>query len=290
MKINQFAIYRVNNTLEGRKLWRHSMEFVRKRKLQVVIENYHQIYLNQCQKGESLYGIWERAKEEFEVQRKGEPVGVSDVIVLSREGEVSCYYIDKETLVRLSDFIRMKTDGALITVDTTHYKIENHQGEWRVTDNLIYLGKQFYLLENEKYGKNASSVILDAYGRIIVEKAIKFDDKVKEIIRRHMEKASQDKSQLTSKSDRLLLFQKYFENGEYFRTSESGTEQNYNMVDGVVNNQKTKEQRQQTKSQKQQGKKRTSVLLRLHLKQIQVAKKSGKPIPTHLQEIERNRK
>ena len=36
--------------------------------------------------------------------------------------------------------------------------------------------------------------------------------------------------------ERLEHYQKFFENGTYERSWESGTEENYNMVDGQVNN------------------------------------------------------
>lgn len=37
---------------------------------------------------------------------------------------------------------------------------------------------------------------------------------------------------------RLEHYQKYYQNGTYERSRESGTEANYDMVDGLVNNQK----------------------------------------------------
>ena len=43
MHINQFAIYRADqNTLQGRKLWHHTMEFIREKKLSIRIEYYKQ--------------------------------------------------------------------------------------------------------------------------------------------------------------------------------------------------------------------------------------------------------
>lgn len=71
--------------------------------------------------------------------------------------------------------------------------------------------------------------------------------------------------------------------------SESGTEANYDMVDGRVNNMPDKKPDQQLRKKKK-SKKKVSVIRRLHQKQIDIAKRSGKPVPMYLQETERNRK
>ena len=62
---------------------------------------------------------------------------------------------------------------------------------------------------------------------------------------------------------RLEIWQKYHENGEYLRSIESGTEENDNMIDGISNN---------------RGSKRVSVLLRLKEKQKEVAARYGKAV------------
>ena len=74
---------------------------------------------------------------------------------------------------------------------------------------------------------------------------------------------------------------------------------NYDMVDGLVNNQKKNPEKiSDTHSNKQTSrnqqdnkpKKRRSVIKRLHQKQIAIARRSGKPIPKYLdQEMERKR-
>ena len=98
--------------------------------------------------------------------------------------------------------------------------------------------------------------------------------------------------------DRLEHYQKFFENGTYERSWESGTEGNYNMVDGQVNNLKSAEEKRVERkpaqrpeqSSKKKLKKKESVIKRLREKQIAIAVKSGKPVPRYLeQEMERRR-
>ena len=72
--------------------------------------------------------------------------------------------------------------------------------------------------------------------------------------------------------------------------AESGTEANYDMVDGLVNNQKKQANAKETAriDYNVKLKKRRSVIKRLREKQIAIAVKSGKPIPKYLdQEMER---
>ena len=75
----------------------------------------------------------------------------------------------------------------------------------------------------------------------------------------------------------LLHHQKFFENGTAERAKESGTEQNYNMIDGCVNNVPKKPRRIGD---------RWSVLDRLHIKQAERRQKDNTP----QQEQERSRK
>lgn len=69
----------------------------------------------------------------------------------------------------------------------------------------------------------------------------------------------------------------------YERSHESGTEANYDMVDGQVNNQKKDAEIKQNPAAKR-PKKRTSVIKKLHEKQIAIAKRSGKPVPKYLEQ------
>ena len=81
----------------------------------------------------------------------------------------------------------------------------------------------------------------------------------------------------------LETWQKYHENGEYLRSAEITEEQNYNMIDGRVNNLPAKPRKIGS---------RISVLDRLHLKQAEIMKRNGKPAQQMeaAQDMERRRK
>lgn len=293
MKLNQFAIYRVNQQTEGKALWHLPYQEAIRQKISVRVEYYRQVSIEKMQEDEKVTDIIKRMKKELEV---------SDVLVINHDGEISCYYIDENYPQYLAGFIRMNTSGTLITMDTDNYHIEGKKGNWIASDSIIIDGKQFYLMEHQQYRNQAAGVILDAYGRLIVEECLKgFDEetkqKIHEYIQQNLPQNTEQKME-QRREQRLEYYQKFYQNGMYERSRESGTEANYDMVDGLVNNQKNPEKVSDTHMNKKHSqnqrdhvpKKRRSVIKRLREKQIAIAVKSGRPIPKYLdQEMERHK-
>ena len=294
MKLNQFAIYRVNQQTEGKALWHLPYQEAIRKNVSIRVEFYRLISIQPMQEGEKVSDIWKRIKKRCEV---------SDVLVLNQNGEISCYYIDENYPQYLAGFIRINTSGTLITIDTENYQIDGKNGNWMATDTIIIDGEQFYLMEHQKYGNQAQGVILDAYGKMIIEECKRgFDEETKQKIHDYIQQhiLQNPVHHIRQQNhQRLEHYQKYYQNGTYERSRESGTEANYDMVDGVVNNQRENQDRlSDTHSNKKHSqnqrdhvpKKRKSVLKRLREKQIAIAVKSGKPIPKYLdQEMERKR-
>ncbi|WP_243252922.1 DUF6462 family protein [[Ruminococcus] lactaris] len=299
MGVHTFQVYKfihVNTVAPylGRKaLWHLPYQEARQQNVSITIENYRLISIHEIQENEKVADIWKRMKKQCEV---------SDVLVLNRDGEINCYYVDENYPQYLAGFIRINTSGALITMETENYQIDGKKGNWIATDTIIIDGKQFYLMEHQVYRDQAQGVILDAYGKMVVEECKKFDEKTKQKIHNYIQQQAPLNSVEQLKQDgkiRLEHYQKFYQNGTYERSRESGTEANYDMVDGLVNNQKRNQEKTfDTRSNKQTSrneqdnkpKKRRSVIKRLHQKQIAIARRSGKPIPKYLdQEMERKR-
>jgi len=239
--------------------------------------------------GETAIALWKRMKDSCEV---------SDVLVLNQNGEVYCYYVNEDYLQLLSGFIRLNPSGTLVTLDTENYRISGKTGNWMATDDIIIDGKQFYLMEHQEYHRQVAYIILDSYGKMIMEECQNgFDEKTRQQLHEVVNGTEQAKEGMKKSSVRLEHYQKFFENGSYERCWESGTEGNYNMVDGQVNNLKKAEEERtekksasRTKQLKKKPKKRESVIRRLREKQIAIAVKSGKPVPRYWeQEMERRR-
>ena len=289
MKDNQFAVYRVNRNSEGRELWHLSYQEAVSRKLPIRIEYYRQMDIRPLLPGETAIALWKRMKESCEV---------SDVLVLNQNGEVYCYYVNEDYLQLLSGFIRLNPSGTLVTLDTENYRISGKTGNWMATDDIIIDGKQFYLMEHQEYHRQVTYIILDSYGKMIMEECQNgFDEKTRQQLHEVVNGTEQAKEETKKSRVRLEHYQKFFENGTYERCWESGTEGNYNMVDGQVNNlKKSEEERTEKKSAprakqlKKKPKKRESVIRRLREKQIAIAVKSGKSVPRYWeQEMERRR-
>ena len=232
--------------------------------------------------------IWKRIKSECEI---------SDVLVLNKNGEISCYYLDEVVPQYLAGFIRLNTSSALVARDTKNYQIDDKKGNWMAADTVIIDGKQFYLMEHQEYGNQARGVILDAYGKTIVDECKQgFDEETKQKIHEYIQQhVPQNPVHQLRRQNTLRLehYQKFYENGTFERSRESGTETNYDMVDGLVNNEKKQANAKETvrTDHNVKLKKRRSVIKRLREKQIAIAVKSGKPIPKYLdQEIERRRR
>ena len=293
MKLNQFAVYRVDQQTAGKALWHLPYQEARQQNVSITVENYRLVSIHEMQENEKVADIWKRTKNQCEV---------SDVLVLNKNGEISCYYVDENYPQYLAGFIRINTSGALITMETENYQIDGKKGNWIATDTVIIDGKQFYLMEHQVYRDQAQGIILDAYGKMVVEECKKFDEQTKQKIHDYIQQQVPLNPVEQLKQDgkiRLEHYQKFYQNGTYERSRESGTEANYDMVDGLVNNQKknlkkisdARNNKQTSRNQQNnKPKKRRSLIKRLHQKQIAIARRSGKPIPKYLdQEMERKR-
>ena len=293
MKLNQFAVYRVNQQTKGKVLWHLPYQEAIRQNVPIRIESYRLISIQPMQGEEKVSDIWKWIKKQCEV---------SDVLALNRNGEINCYYVDENYPQYLAGFIRINTSGTLITMDTENYQIDGKNGNWMATDTIIIDGEQFYLMEHQKYGNQVQGVILDAYGKMIVEECERgFDEATKQKIHEYIQQHIPQNPvyQIRRQNhQRLEHYQKYYQNGTYERSRESGTEANYDMVDGLVNNQKNPAEVSDTQMNKKRSqnqrdhapKKRRSVIKSLREKQIAIAVKSGKPIPKYLdQEMERHK-
>lgn len=275
---DQYAIYRVNLLTEGKNLWQKSFEQVRKEHLPVRIDLYRQIHISFSEKDESVMEIWKKTRDITEV---------SDVLVLNRSGEISCYYVNEDAPRRITGFIRLNPSGTLVTLDTRDYKIEGYEGNWMAADDMIIDGRQFFLMEHQEFHRQAAMIVLDSYGRKVVEECKEgFNQEVKDKIYAFLQ--SQEKKRYPNKElkQRLEFWQKFFENGHYERSWESGMEVNYDAIDGCVNHQKDDPGKalKEPKDQPARSRKKTSVIRKLHQKQIAIAKRSGKPIPRYLEQ------
>ena len=243
-------------------------------------------------------------QEECEEQKKEKPKMVKFTNQTSvEEEETEEVYISnfKKSQKQTSRSPENKLQEVYIS-NSNNTNINNTSGKprnWMATDDIIIDGKQFYLMEHQEYHRQVAYIILDSYGKMIMEECQNgFDEKTKQKLHELMKTSEQREQEYQKYKERLEHYQKFFENGTYERSWESGTEENYNMVDGQVNNLKSAEGKRVERkpaqspeqSSKKKPKKRESVIKRLREKQIAIAVKSGKPVPRYLeQDMERRR-
>lgn len=139
-------------------------------------------------------------------------------------------------------------------------------------------------MEHTVYGREAANVVLDEDGKVVVDRVYHgFDETVKKQIREYLNPTPSVPEPEKQRKPPLENWQKAYENGEYLRSAEMTDEQNYNMIDGRMNNLPSKPRKIGN---------RISVLDRLHLKQAEIGKRSGKPAPQMAvaEDMERRRK
>ena len=284
MEHYQFALYQMKDTPENRQLRFRPYEIFKEYRKQVRCENYQQRYLGQMRMGDTPESIRERLEKHPPRSLRGRAVSVSDVLVLNQGGEVAAYYIEKEGFTVIAGFIRMGSSSALISMDTADFHIEGKEGSWLAYDSIVIDGREFFLMEHSVYGTQAANVILDANGVLVMDNVLHgFDDAAKQQIRNYINPPATlpDPEKKTKKKTEMETWQKSYENGEYLRSAEITEEQNYNMIDGRMNNLPVKPRKIG---------KRISVLDRLHLKQAEIARRSGKPVQQMAAEMDMERR
>ncbi len=222
--------------------------------------------------------------------------------------------------LKSTDGVGSGGDERIITLGTTDYLLKGRKGLWLAEDMILVDDRPFFLLQHQDFGNDAAFAVVDEYGnQAAADSYDGFTDDVIRQIRQFLQKEREQNDQPGAEPDchnrtydmssaiptqrieetihssnlrpsnsapPLENWQKSYQNGEYIRSAESGEEANYNTIDGLHNNHK----------KRKKGKKRRSVLKRLHEKQLEVARREGKlsqqelPQALHEREIERKPK
>lgn len=284
MEISQFAIYQLKNIPENRNIRFRPYKELQKNNIQVRYGNYEQKYLGRMLPADTPDSIRERFRKQSPRRFAGHSISVSDVLVLNCAGEVTAYYVEKEGFTVIAGFIRNGSSGALVSYDTADFHIEGKRGSWLAYDSIIIDGREFFLMEHQTYGKEAANVVLDEDGKVVVDQVYNgFDETVKKQIREYLNPTPSVMELEKQKKPPMENWQKAYENGEYLRSAEMTEEQNYNMIDGRMNNMPSKPRKIGN---------RISVLDRLHLKQAEIGQRSDRSAPQMAvaEDMERRRK
>ena len=280
MDRGQFAVYQLKNIPENRELRFRPYKELLGKGIRISISSYKKVYEGRLEASDSPDNIRIRLQRKLPRTFAGHSLSVSDVFVLDRDGAIASYYLEKQGFSIIPDFFGKSSGDTLITIDTADYRIEGKEGMWLAYDSIVVGGREFFLMERTDSGFSDPRVILDKTGRLVVDNVYNgFDDAVKAKISQTIG-GKESSRPLPEQKVSLENWQKAYENGKYLRSAEISGEQNYNLIDGLMNNLPAKP--------RMIGE-RISVLDRLHLKQARIsAKRNRQELQvTEEQEIER---
>ena len=167
------------------------------------------------------------------------------------------------------DFIYADAAGNTVVYMVPNYQIDGKTGTWLPYDSEVIEGVCFFMMRNEQRKDAVSPIVVDSKGVFVTDAPNGFEN-VRSILTEYVHRDKKKQPNMTE-------HEKCLTNGTYERARESGTEQNYDMIDGCVNNVPKKPRRIGG---------RWSVLDRLHIKQ---AERKQKEQPQQ-QQRERSRK
>lgn len=236
-----YQLYQMNDTAENQLFLYQDMETILARGGSIHADRYELAYEGDLTENMGAAAIRQELESKSRNVFRHHSLSISDVLVLRRSEETLCYFLDRMGLVQLFDFFSASASasGTVLTPDTTGYSVLGKPGLWSVADTIVIEQTMFFLLESEKYGRNAAQLIVNAAGEIVVsENTNDFDDKAIQQIMCFLHPEPLVPPAVVHHKPELEHHQKFFENGMYERSAsfENHEEQNYNMIDGTFNN------------------------------------------------------
>ena len=186
----QFAVYRLKQGPEQNEALRHrSWGFLQKYHVRVTSEQYTQICVSSFSWDLDPVELRRQLESGLPAVPSGEKLEVSDVLVVTKDGITTAYYVDLEKLVVLTGFFHTTASTALLSIDTTDYQIEGRPGNWLAADEIWIDGQHFFLMESQQFGRKAAFAVLDNNGKQAAQDtAVGFSE---EVIRQLREKKQQ---------------------------------------------------------------------------------------------------
>lgn len=153
MNINQYAVYQLKESAELAAYRSRSYQYLTEHHFQVIVQNYQQAYFTKLFTLDTPEMIRKRLEEHRPKNFRGRPFGVGDVIVINQQGEITAYFVDKDSLVVVAGFIRSSSSGILVTLDTKNLFIDGCAGTWVATEECVVESQHFFLMQHESIRK-----------------------------------------------------------------------------------------------------------------------------------------
>ena len=240
MIYGNYEIYRLIPIEANKSLQFRPYRFLTENNIRVRPENYEVAFKGDLTEDLTVKELREQLESEKPPDSEGKKIRISDVLAVTRNGITAAYYVDPTKLILIPDFFHESGSSVLITIDSDNLPLDGRKGSWMTVDTLRINGQNLFLMQSKEYGRDAPYVIVDEYGKELAADKAGFSETVIEQIRNSLKemnaKAAFEASLSQGKKPKLEVWQQYFENGEYLRAAEITEEQNYNMIDGTMNN------------------------------------------------------
>lgn len=258
----------------------HSLRFANLSELEhmnqpVQKSNYEPVYagtlLENATNGQTSYTeVLESLYEKFNLQHpadyRGHSLSVSDVVVLHENGRNTAYFCDSIGFKEVPEFLQ---DENLVTLETTGLIVDTHYGTWHTIDSQNLGGKDYFLLEHDKFGDEAACIIVDSSGKLVAEDIWNgFDRDTVEMILSDQKESDVLLTQQTKDHASGHNHEPSPEEKNYLKAAEEYSEENYNEVDGRM---ETESKQEPGDSIGDGGVSKSSVLKKLHEKQVAVS-------------------
>ena len=237
-----FMIYQLKDDDSTRNLRFESLEQIKKDKQLPVIENYELIYSARMKADTTLESIFTEFNTNRPYDFYGHSLSVSDIVVLSDKGKNNAYYCDKAGWEKVDKFFDY--------VHTRSAAISNYKGMTAFVgyDNKLYLGKsEKYLFSDNgfAYYDNSDKSLtyitdnltlypfLYGSGWVCSQQEMLDNGSFTKEIYAEFDRLQKGVLSQFEQIRELKFADKPF---NYLETAEKQTEQNYNKIDGIINN------------------------------------------------------
>lgn len=257
MPENQFGIYQIDPEGNGREYIFLSHDFMESEKMELNREDYRLEYVAPLTEADTLDTIYERFNIDHPEDFQGHSLSVSDIVVMNRDGEVKAYFVDSFGFTDVTEEFLERFYERPDEIREAAFEIEDRYLEIHETDGgydySIY-SDHYKLIDGGRYEsdvdlmKAAKDIVQDlrepvfnsetgTYTRLPVQGNINANSRMRRISFSFLHEMTLEFNRIDPESMAGVL-QEASPQQQYrpLAKVEEMEEQNYNMVDNVLNN------------------------------------------------------
>lgn len=257
MPENQFGIYQIDPEGKGREYMFLSHEFMNEEEMLIDHDDYRLEYVAPLTEEDTLDSIYERFNIDRPEDFKGHSLSVSDIVVMNRDGEVKAYFVDSFGFAEVTEDFLGRVYERPEEIREAAFEIEDRYLEIHETDGgydySIY-SEEYKLLDGGRYESDvdliraAKDIVQDlrepvfnsetgTYYRLPVQGNIHSGSRMKRMSYSFLHEITLDANRIDP--ERMAGAVQETSPQQQYRPLakvEEIEEQNYNMIDNILNN------------------------------------------------------